>query len=403
MVTKTFKADSAIQALQLVQAELGASAFVVSMREVPNGPAWNPWKSTAVEIVASIPEREVATVQTPVFRQSENQAGIEFIEERPDIEWVSETDQQLAGLRAQPHPRLKLNLNSGTRKQPVGSPELAPQKGSSKTVLDDKYVPPPLKSIQQTLMEQGVEAVLIENLIKLAADTLSPSTLGDEQKCRESIIQLLGAELPVQRGSKGYVIGNAVCVIGASGSGKTSSLAKLALYYSETMNKKITWVCADTVRSGAVAEARAYSDAMGFELKLVYVPGDINELLVDAGPDDLFLVDTPGYNPCSESQMIELGALLAELPHRCTYLIAPATTKESDLNQLSASLGIFNLNGVIVTKLDETHSFGSVYNFIRRNLLPLGFFATGRDAARNLEVADPIRLAASLFGREWNK
>lgn len=403
MLTKTFKADSAIQALQLVQAELGASAIVVSMREVSNGPAWNPWKSTAVEIVASTPEKEVATTSTPVLRQSENQPGIEFIEERPDIEWVSDPDQQLSGLRAQSHPRLKLNLDIEKRRQPAVLPLSTPQKALSKPILDDTYVPSPLKGIQQKLMDQGVDALLIENLIKLAVETLSPSTLGDEQKCRESIIQLLGAELPVQRGSKGYVMGNVVCVIGASGSGKTSTLAKLALYYSENMKKKITWVCADTVRSGAVAEARAYSDAMGLELKLIYVPGDLTELMVDAGPDDLFLVDTPGYNPCSESQMIELGSLLAELPHRCTYLIAPATTKESDLNQLSASLGIFNLNGVIVTKLDETHSFGSIYNFARRNLLPLGFFATGRDAARNLEVADPIRLASSLFGREWNK
>jgi flagellar biosynthesis protein FlhF len=142
---------------------------------------------------------------------------------------------------------------------------------------------------------------------------------------------------------------------------------------------------------------------MGFELKLVYVPEDLKELSLVAGPDDLFLVDTPGYNPCSESQMTELGSLLSELPNRCTYLIAPATTKESDLNQLSASLGIFNLNAVIITKLDETHRFGSVYNFARTNLLPLGFFATGRDAARNLEVADPARLASALFGREWTK
>jgi flagellar biosynthesis protein FlhF len=403
MVTKTFKGESALQALQLVQAELGASAIVVSMREVPNGPAWNPWKSTAVEVVASMPEGQPAAAPTTVLRQSENQAGIEFVEERPEIEWASESDQKLAEMRSQPHPRLKLNLDVEARKQPVASPEEALQKNSSRVVPDNKYVPPFLKKIQHQLSDQDVDALLVDSLVNLALETLSPSTLGDEEKLRESIIQLLGAELPVQRGAKGYVTGNAVCVIGASGSGKTSTMAKLALYYSETMKKKITWVCADTIRSGAVAEARAYADAMGIELKLVYVPQDLREVLMEAGPDDLFLVDTPGYNPCSESQMIELGSLLSELPRRCTYLVAPATTKESDLNQLSASLGIFELNGVIITKLDETHGFGSVYNFVRRNLLPLAFFATGRDAARHLEVADPVRLVSALFGREWNR
>lgn len=400
MVTKTFKADSALETLQLVQADFGANAIVVSMREVPNGPVWNPWKSSAVEIVASLAEEQTSQKTAPVLSSSDNKSGVEFIEERPEIEWESESDQQLADLRAQSHPQLKLNLNSTAQKQLQASSEPIPKKVAAN---EDKYIPPTLKKIEQQLMEQGVDNRLVDGLVNLALETLSSITLGDEEKCKQSIIQLLAAELPMQRGAGAYVPGNVVCVIGASGSGKTSSMAKLALYYSQKFNKNTTWVCADTVRSGAVAEAGAYADALGLNLKLVYVPGDLEELLSDIQPDDLFLIDTPGYNPCSESQMIELGSLLSELPRRCTYLVAPATTKESDLHQLSASLGIFNLNGVIITKLDETHSFGSAYNFARKNQIPLSFFTTGRDAARHLEVADPIRLASALFGKEWNK
>jgi flagellar biosynthesis protein FlhF len=396
MVTKTFKADSALETLQLVQQDLGAQAIVVSMREVPGGPAWNPWKKSAVEIVAAIPETPPAITSAPVLRPSESPAGVEFIEERPAIEWDVESE------RAQPHPKLKLNLNPGTQNPPSASSETTPQKETTNEA-EKKYVPPTLRKIQQQLTDQGVDNKLVEGLISVALETLSSVTLADGEMCRQSIMEFLGAELPMQKGAGAYLTENIVCVIGPSGSGKTSTVAKLALYYNQKMNKTITWVCADTVRSGAVAEARAYTDALGFTLKLVYVPEDLKDLMLDAGPDDLFLIDTPGYNPCSENQMVELGALLAELPKRCTYLIAPATTKESDLFQLSASLGVFNIDGVIITKLDETRGFGSVYNFARRNRIPLGYFATGRDAARNLEIADPVRLASALFGKEWNK
>src|SRR5512132_1846104 len=104
MITKTFKADSALETLQKVQSEFGASAIVVSMREIPNGPAWNPWKSSAVEIVASMPEEQSVqkSALAPVLRVADNKAGVEFIEERPEIEWASESDQQLGDLRAQP-------------------------------------------------------------------------------------------------------------------------------------------------------------------------------------------------------------------------------------------------------------------------------------------------------------
>lgn len=412
MGTKTFKGDSALETLQLVQAELGSGAIVVSMREVPNGPAWNPWKSSAVEIVAASPESPVSkaplsqhptqikTPPTSVLRPSENQAGVEFVEEIPEIEWADDSETKLAELRAQPPAKLKLNLQSITN-----TPRLTSSVESSAkpvtTLSEEKYIPAALKKIQQQLLQQGVDEKLVNGLVDVALETLSPATLADFDTCKKSIVQFLAAELPVLPGSGNYVTSNVICVIGASGSGKTSTVAKLALFYSQKLNKTITWVCADTVRSGAVAEARAYADALGLNLKLVYVPEDLKNVLSNAQADDLFLVDTPGYNPCSESQMVELGALLAEISKRCTYLVVPATTKETDLFQLVASLGMFNLNGVIVTKLDETHSFGSVYNFARRNQIPLGFFATGRDAANHFEIAEPARLVSALFGKEW--
>jgi flagellar biosynthesis protein FlhF len=408
MVTKTFKANSALETLQLVQTELGASAIVVSMREVPNGPSWNPWKSSAVEIVAALPavERQSqpapqrTSSPTPALRPSENEAGVEFIEEMPEIEWADESEKKIAELRAQPPAKLKLNLNPVSSKSLLASAEETPSVAMSQPA-EEKYIPAALKKVQGQLIQQGVDEKLVNGLMNVALETLSPATLADFENCKKSIIQFLAAELPMLPGCGNYVANNMVCVIGASGSGKTSTLAKLALFYSQNLNKKITWVCADTIRSGAVAEARAYTDALGLKLKLVYLPSDLKEVLRNAQQDELFLLDMPGYNPCSESQIVELGELLVEIPKRCTYLVVPATTKETDLFQLTASLGVFNLNGVIITKLDETHSFGGVYNFARRSQIPLGYFTTGRDAANHFEVADPTRLVLALFGKEW--
>lgn len=411
MVTKTFKADSALETLQLVQAELGANAIVVSMREVPNGPSWHPWKSSAVEIVAALPDSRtqappLASVQKSspavVLRPSENTSGVEFIEEMPEIEWADGSEKKVAELRTQPPPKLKLNLNP-VKETPLLTPVAATPSPVTIQRAEEKYIPAALRKIQQQLLQQGVDEKLVNGLVKVALETLSPATVADFETCKKSIVQFLAAELPVLPGAGSYMTSKVVCLIGASGSGKTSALAKLALYYSQNLKKRITWVCADTVRSGAVAEARAYADALGLKLKLVYLAEDLRDMLQEAQPDDLFLVDTPGYNPCSENQMVELGALLAEIPKRCTYILVPATTKEMDLSQLTASLGIFNLNGMIITKLDETHSFGSLYNFARKNQIPLSYFTTGRDAANHFETADPARLVLALFGKEWTR
>lgn len=394
MNTKTFKADTTIQTLQLVQEDLGSDAIVVSMREVPVGPVWNPWKKSAVEVVAAS-LAEASGSMSP--RPASNPSPIEFVEERPEIEWEIPATKKPVKLP----PPLKLNLN------PI-APHSAPVVDSVRITepaapTNDRYSPPALKKIQQQLIQQGVEHSLIENLLDLALETLSPSTLADVEASKNSIIQLMGAELRVQKGAGSFVSTNVIAVVGASGSGKTSVIAKLAMFFRQNLNKSVVWVCADTVRMGAIAEAKSYTDALGLDLKLVYTPQDLKEILNAPQANEIFLVDTPGYNPCNEKQMIELGALLSEMPGRCTYLVAPATTKEADLFQLSASLGVFNLDGLIVTKLDETYSFGGLYNFTRRNQIPLGYFSSGRETSRHLEVADPARLVSALFGKEWNK
>jgi flagellar biosynthesis protein FlhF len=421
MTTKTYKAETMLQALQTVQAELGAAAIVVSMREIPLGPVWNPWQKKGVEVVASLPEpapvspslaqnweRDGARTDVqaapqaaiaPVLRPAANAAGVEFIEEMPEIEWEPVPVRNSANL---PPPIKLRSISTAPSAAPVAVAAAAPQT-APKAPAEDKYLPPALKKIQAQLSQQGVESALIQNLLDVALETLSPTTLADAEACKKSITELMGAALRVQKGAGTFVASNVVCVVGASGSGKTSAAAKLALFFSQALHKNVTWVCADTIRTGAVAEARAYTDALGLALKLVYTPADLKDILANAQGADLFVVDTPGYNPCNESQMIELGALLAEMPKRCTYLTAPATTKEGDLFQSAAALGMFNLDGLILTKLDETHSFGSLYNFARRSQTPLGYFTTGKETARHLEVADPARLVAALFGRDWSR
>lgn len=446
MVTKTFRSESMLKALQMVQDELGSDAIVVSTREIPTGPSWNPWKQSAVEIVAATPdtlpnhqppkpEAPRARTQGPLLRPAANNKGVEFVdeEETPEIEWADDVEQDEAPAPEKPGPARRRKTSPGAKqwepprvdKKNTAAAEKSPEKQaparplavtqtpirlapsssklSTKSGVEESHLPTGLRKVYNQLYNQGVDPVLIDGLINLAIETLSEGALSDHETCKKYIVQLLSAELRTQQGIGVYLPSNVVCLVGGSGSGKTSTVAKLALFFAQKLKKNITWVCADTVRMGAITEARTFTDALGISLKLVYSPEDIREILQGARENDLFLVDTPGYNPCSESQMVELGGLLVEMPKRCTYLVASATTKETDLYQLTASLGVFNLDGLIVTKLDETHTFGSVYNFSRKTHVPLSFFTTGKEVARNLEVVDPARLVLALFGKEWNK
>ena len=148
---------------------------------------------------------------------------------------------------------------------------------------------------------------------------------------------------------------------------------------------------------GAIAEARTYTDALGLPLSIAYTPADLIQALKDASGADLTLIDMPGYNPLDETQVEELGTFLAEIPNRALLLVASASQKEKDLFQAAASFGIFGLNGLVITKMDETLSLGSVYNLALKSQIPLVYFSSGKGTAGGFQTASAEGLVSTLF------
>lgn len=444
MPTKTYQADTMMAALKLIQEEMGPQAIVVSVRDVHVGPAWRVWKEPGVEVVAMTPDTlskamEERNNKTPTIRPSANGKGIEFVEEKPLIEWDEPQPPAQKSPNSQPQGKPQRDGadsearvwqpqhiqrekdNSGFRaalfrgdvptassrtgelKQELAfeGQELpaAPRPAPVSAAAPVQGLPAALSKLRQRLLSQGVEREFVESLVNVALEVMPAGELKDEERCTAFFRQKLVAELPVQSRLDMETGAQPIVLVGTSGSGKTSMTAKLAYAFSCEQGKQVTWVSADTIRTGAIAETRSFTDAIGVALRLVYAPADLPEVLAGCRNADVVLVDTPGYNPYSESQMVELGAVLTEIPDRATYLIASATTKDADLEQAIAALGLFGLKGIVITKLDETCTFGSIYNLARTSRLPLAFFSSGKEASGNFQPADAKRLVNALLGK----
>ena len=221
----------------------------------------------------------------------------------------------------------------------------------------------------------------------------------------ESIIQFSNASIAI----KDHLIlsevnfsaekGEMVYLIGNVGSGKTSLAARLAHQYLRNPRVQVHWVCADTIRASAIVEARAYTQALNIPLSLVYTPSDWGAIL--EGPANLILVDTPGINPWNERHITELGELLPPVASRLLYLVASANTKLKDAFQSAAMLSIFGLHGLAITRLEETRSYGSVFDLARKSKIPLAVFTSSKAISGGLEMARSSRLVEALMGKEW--
>lgn len=445
MTTKTFQAETILEALQMVQKEMGPDAVVISARDIPAGPAWQVWKKPGVEVISVSPD-EIHRVQglhkkfdqpTRIIRPNRNGTGVEFIEENPSIEWEEGPTEKSTGNplestadQEKPSDHLRLEefknlwkprylhredvramnqLLAGRKQVQTGGAEkgatiIQPDRlgeTRKKTHVGDAALPKPTRRILDKLAFQGVDREYMDQMEELIINGCNPAMRENERRVREFLSNHLSANITIRRFSATEVPARVMIFTGLSGCGKTSSLAKIAVFYSSLLTKKVVWICADTVRTGAIAEAKAYTEAAGIPMELVYTPSDLRTAIDRHQEADLILVDTPGFNPKSEEQQVELGSLLTEVPEAQIFLVASATAKESDSLHCFDTLKYFGLKGCVLTKLDETSTYGSVYNLARKSRLPLAFFSSSRKASSGLKVAEADKLVDALFIGGW--
>ncbi len=294
MKTKTYRAPNMLAALQEIQRDLGPNAIVISMREVTNGPAWQVWGKPGVEVVASN-EMPTKQVEQPVMRRSEEESAPGRKEIEALLTALSQRNGAPLSTPAQPAAKSKpqvIRQHMGTLKEPakwtppsLREPEkIAPTtwpNNAAMQVLDEvvdeileenhinqktieliEQVPPLLKLIQHRLMRQGVEPSLVQHLVDTNIHSLSPNVLADERRLSRYMQKQLEASLHPQKNSMAVPQSRVMCLVGATGSGKTSTCAKLAAYYARTLEKKVVWICADTIRAGAISETRTYAESL---------------------------------------------------------------------------------------------------------------------------------------------
>ena len=388
MTTRTFRAPNMLQALQTVQKELGPQAIVISMRNIPGGPAWQVWRKPSCEVVASLPvEGEAAPVKEkqPAVEVAPKPAAL-----KPAIiasAWVAQDIQR----KPEEKPVIE------TDDSPVRPVQTQNRAAEPVVEFEDKSL---LGKAYRHLLNQGVAEDVVKRITRVCLQTLAPETLKDVLKLRRMLQQQLEAGLHQTNTAK-HQPSRVICLLGGYGSGKTSAAARLISYYKLNEHKSVVWAAADTVRTGGIAEARVFAESLGVPLKLVYTPEDLAEIAT-SGEGDVVIVDFPGCNPRKETDVVEIGAMLAQVPDRTIYLVAPATTKESDLNQLYASFSPFRLDGMICTRMDETVTYGNLYNFAYRTQLPMVWFSAGRRVLEDFYNGDITLLVNSLFNeRPW--
>ena len=210
----------------------------------------------------------------------------------------------------------------------------------------------------------------------------------------------LGSQFPVSgplRLKKGQPL--VVAFVGPTGSGKTTTLAKLAAHCCLSKNKKISIITADTYRIAAIEQIRTFAEIVKVGLQVVFSPDEVGAALAECEGSDVVFVDTAGRSQRNKEHMEELRVLLETLRPDETHLVLSATTKDSALSEMVRNYSSLKANRLLFTKLDETAKLGNIFNAVSEAGIPVSYFTTGQSVPDDIELAQAGKFVKRLMER----
>ncbi len=255
---------------------------------------------------------------------------------------------------------------------------------------------PQLRSLYRELLVQEVDRATAVALVHEVARELSPDELADYGSVRARALASLCRLLPYSgplRPAQGC--GSVLFLVGPTGVGKTTTIAKLAAQMAIVERQRVLLVNADNYRIGAATQLQTYADIMGLPLVVVRSPAELAEAVARYARTDLILVDTPGHSQRNSAGLAETRALIDAVPaaRRQVYLAVSATTRQCELLDVEAAFGSLDVTALVVTKIDEALHYGPLVSLVAKRKRVLAYLTTGQSVPEDLEAATPLRLA----------
>ncbi len=283
--------------------------------------------------------------------------------------------------------------------------------------IDEARFGAPLVGFYASLIGSRMTRDLARQLIEGALDSLGAHERHDPEAAKRALRSRIAALLPPCLDADGATIGavdgpagaggaaggarrrpHVVSLVGPTGTGKTTTIAKLAAEYALRRGRRVGLVTTDTFRIGAVQQLRTYADIVGLPLLVADDCDGLRRACGTLADRDVILVDTAGRSHADRDRVAELGGLIRAADPDETHLVLSSTAGEETLVAEAASFAEVGVDRVVLAKLDEAVGFGVLVEALSRIGHPLSWITTGQQVPDDLEPARPERLAELVLG-----
>jgi len=399
MDIRTYRAKSMQEALALVRRDLGPQAAVLHTRDVRTpGLLGLISGSRSIEVTASnevaVPSRLPPRVQ-----------GIDL--SRPDEvaaalgpKAISSRHRDSSSSVARPH--FGVEHHSQHREDEVQSrvDEFCDRTRNSAA----HALPASLFDLFTDLIEADVQEETARELLERVRRELPARDLNDMSAVQAYLARIIEDQIkvtgPIQIEARRQRI---VALVGPTGVGKTTTVAKLAANYRLKEKRRVGLITVDTYRIAAVDQLRTYADIIDLPMAVVATPREMREAVKRMSDLELVLMDTAGRSPRDEVRIQELKSMLGEAQADEVHLVLSAVNSAQGLARTAAQFAAAGTTAIMVTKLDEAHGLGNLLPMLRSSGLPISYVTNGQNVPDDIAAADARRLGRAVLGFEYDR
>jgi flagellar biosynthesis protein FlhF len=305
----------------------------------------------------------------------------------PAVLSVETTQSPVRDMSSLAHLETKLDAVTTTLNQLVSKIQLDKSAGSS-------TYSPQLQSLVMSLIEQDVHEEFAHKLAREAQEILRKQEADPKDVMEQLVRQSLGEAVPIKLKKFKRSV---VMLVGPTGVGKTTTLAKLAAIYRLNHHCKVGLITTDTFRIAAVEQLKIYAEILEIPLSIVYAPEDITDALREHEDKEIVLIDTAGRSPTDSSLEGEVTALIRNSDCDEVHLVLSSTTSFSGLLRILHTYSFLRDFRIIITKLDETPSWGMVLNTKFLTDKPISYLANGQRVPDDIEVMNSRGVTQKLL------